>query len=41
MTRYLSETEMERIKEFANTPEYRRSPEQLLPDRDASTEDSD
>lgn len=31
MTEHLSETEMERIREFANTPMYEREPEQLLP----------
>lgn len=32
MTQHITEQEMERIKEFANTPAFRREPEQLLPD---------
>lgn len=32
MTQHITETEMERIEEFANTPVFRRKPEQLLPD---------
>jgi len=35
MTEHLSETEMERIREFANTPVFQREPEQLLPDSDS------
>ncbi len=31
MVEHLSENELERITEFANTPTYERSPEQLLP----------
>jgi len=31
MTEHLSETELERIQEFANKPVYQRDPEQLLP----------
>jgi len=32
MPEHLSETEMERIREFANTPVFQREPEQLVPD---------
>lgn len=32
MPDHLSDTEMERIREFANTPAYQRKPEQLLPE---------
>ena len=32
MTEHLSETELERIQEFANKPVYERDPEQLLPE---------
>lgn len=35
MTEHLSETEMERIREFANTPVFKREPEQLVPDSDS------
>jgi hypothetical protein len=38
MTEHLSEEELERIAEFAATPVYKRSPEQLLPD-DADEEE--
>lgn len=31
MTEHLSDNEMERIREFANTPIYEREPEQLMP----------
>jgi len=31
MPEHLSETELERMKEFAETPAYKREPEQLLP----------
>jgi len=34
MVQHLSENELERISEFAETPTYRRSPEQLLPESD-------
>lgn len=34
MAQHLSEKELERITEFANTPTYKRSPEQLLPEND-------
>ena len=34
MVQHLSENELERISEFANTPTYKRSPEQLLPESD-------
>jgi hypothetical protein len=32
MVQHLSDNELERISEFANTPSYKRSPEQLLPE---------
>lgn len=32
MPQHLSEAEMERIREFAQTPVFKREPEQLLPD---------
>ncbi len=35
MTEHLSETEMERIREFANTPVFQRDPEQLVPDSES------
>jgi hypothetical protein len=31
MPEHLSDREMERMKEFAQTPAYKRDPEQLLP----------
>lgn len=31
MPEHLSENELERIREFAETPVYKREPEQLLP----------
>lgn len=34
MVEHLSEKELERMSEFANTPTYKRSPEQLLPEGD-------
>jgi len=37
MVQHISEREMERITEFAETPVYERTPEQLMPD--ASTDD--
>ena len=32
MSQHITETEMERIVEFAKTPAFRRDPEQLVPD---------
>lgn len=32
MFEHISDDDMERITEFANTPAYARSPEQLLPE---------
>jgi len=32
MVQHISESEMERITEFAETPVYERTPEQLMPD---------
>lgn len=32
MPQHITDTEMERIEEFANTPVFRREPEQLLPE---------
>jgi len=37
MVEHISEREMERIAEFAETPVYERTPEQLMPE--ASSED--
>lgn len=34
MTEHITETEMERIREFANTPVFQRDPEQLMPEED-------
>ncbi len=34
MAQHLSDNELERISEFANTPSYKRSPEQLLPEEE-------
>lgn len=35
MVQHLSDNELERIAEFANTPTYDRNPEQLLPENDS------
>lgn len=35
----LSESDLSRIAEFANTPRYERSPEQLLPEGEREEED--
>lgn len=32
MSEHITEAEMERIEEFANTPVFRRDPDQLVPD---------
>lgn len=32
MARYLTEEDLQRITEFALTPEYKRDPEMLVPD---------
>lgn len=32
MTEHISEKEMKRIREFAETPVFQREPEQLMPD---------
>lgn len=32
MTEHLSDNDLERIAEFAETPAYKREPEQLLPE---------
>ncbi len=34
MPEHITETDMERIREFANTPTFRREPDQLVPDSD-------
>lgn len=34
MTEFLSECDKDRIAEFASTPLYERTPEQLIPDED-------
>lgn len=35
MDAFLTESDMERITEFASTPKYRRTPEMLQPDANA------
>lgn len=35
MAQHISEREMERIAEFAETPVYERTPEQLMPDSES------
>lgn len=35
MPEHITETEMERIKEFAETPVFQREPEQLMPDSES------
>ena len=39
MTRWLSQSDRERIQEFAETPKYERNPEMLSPDTDDDTEE--
>lgn len=39
MAEHITEREMELIDEFANTPMYKRSPEQLIPDGQGDDED--
>lgn len=39
MPEFISESDLERMAEFANTPVYMRKPEQLMPER--STDDED
>lgn len=34
MSEHLTEQDLERIEDFANTPRYKRSPDELLPSRD-------
>lgn len=34
MTEFLSESDLDRIAEFASTPEYDRDPELLVPDEE-------
>jgi hypothetical protein len=36
MSEFISEEERERMEQFANTPLYARSPEQLVPDEDGT-----
>lgn len=38
MVEHISEQELERIQEFAETPVYKREPEQLMP-QDGKTQD--
>ena len=38
MREHLSETDIERIRAFANRPRYKRSPDELLPE-DEETDD--
>jgi len=37
MLEHITDNEMERIREFVNTPVYRRDPEQLVPDSSGET----
>lgn len=39
MPQYISDSEMDRITEFANTPVYKRTPEQLMPDQSDEKEE--
>jgi hypothetical protein len=39
MPEFISESEMERIAEFAKTPVYMRKPEQLMPEQSADDEE--
>lgn len=39
MANHISETEMERIEEFVETPAYKRTPDLLLPGDENSTEE--
>lgn len=36
MAEHITHKELQRMKEFANTPAYEREPEQLMPDEDRS-----
>lgn len=38
MSEHLSESELKRIQEFAETPMYEREPEQLLPEDETAGE---
>lgn len=38
MADYLSQSDLDRLSKFANTPKYRRSPDQLLPDDESIDE---
>jgi hypothetical protein len=40
MESFLSESDLDRLRTFANTPRYRRSPDQLVPG-DESTADGE
>ncbi len=39
MTGWLSDSDRERIEEFAETPKYKRSPEMLAPESDEDDEE--
>jgi hypothetical protein len=39
MSRHISDSERERMEEFARTPVYKREPDQLLPDEDEEDEE--
>ena len=41
MTRWLSDSDQERIQAFAETPKYKRSPEMLAPDSEDEDEDDE
>ena len=36
MAKHITPEEIQRMKAFANTPVYKREPEQLMPDQDES-----
>jgi len=37
MSEHISENEMQRIREFADTPVFKREPEQLMPDTESQS----
>lgn len=38
MPKHISESEMERIEQFVETPAYKRTPDLLLPDEESTIE---
>jgi hypothetical protein len=38
MESFLSESDLDRLRTFANTPRYRRSPDQLVPSDEATVD---